>query len=218
MLRRILIAALVAGAAAGLAVSLVQTFQVLPLIDAAEGLETAASSAPGSAPDSAPGSEVHTPSSRAYYTVLFNILTGVAFGLLLVSAYAISGRPVDWRRGLIWGLAGFAAVGLAPALGMPPSPPGSELAPLAGRQGWWLLCVAFTAGGLAVIFFAKGWHYRLLGAVFLAAPHLIGAPQRDGLYADPGLAFEFAVAFLAATGIFWAVLGGVSGYVYRKLG
>ncbi|MDH5749365.1 MAG: CbtA family protein [Rhodospirillales bacterium] len=218
MLRRILVTALVAGAVAGIVVSLVQFFQVLPLIGEAEQIEAAALSHVQTHGQVQAQAQVSGDTSRLTFTIIYNILAGVAFGLLLVSAYVLSGRPVDWHRGVIWGLAGFVAVGLAPALGMMPSPPGSDLGPLAERQVWWLLCGSATAGGLAFLAFAKAWPYRLVGVSLLVVPHLIGAPGMESPAPDPDFAFRFAVASLSATGVFWAVLGGVSGYVYRKLG
>jgi len=36
----------------------------------------------------------------------------VGYALLLVACFSLSGRAVDGRRGVLWGLAGFAAFSL----------------------------------------------------------------------------------------------------------
>ena len=49
--------------------------------------------------------------------------TGMNFALILTACFALSGRPVTGQTGVLWGLAGFAIVSLAPALGLPPEVP-----------------------------------------------------------------------------------------------
>jgi predicted cobalt transporter CbtA len=61
---------------------------------------------------------------------------------------ARSGHDLDARRGLLWGLGGFAALHLAPAVGLPPELPGMASADLAARQPGGPLRGA-TATGLA---------------------------------------------------------------------
>src|SRR5262249_18446225 len=92
---------------------------------------------------------------RTAFTALADVLTGIAFGLLLTAAYALRGQAMDWRQGLFWGLAGFATFTLAPGLGLPPEVPGTESAPLLGRQVWWVATAVATAGGLALIFLTR---------------------------------------------------------------
>ena len=41
---------------------------------------------------------------RNAFTVGANILTAIGFALLLTGVYAIRGRHVTWREGLLWGL------------------------------------------------------------------------------------------------------------------
>ena len=48
---------------------------------------------------------------------------------------------IDARTGLAFGVAGFIAVALAPALGLPPEIPGSGAAELGARQTWWFFAV-----------------------------------------------------------------------------
>jgi len=130
----------------------------------------------------------------------------------------LGGYAIDARRGLIWGAAGFAVFALAPAIGLPPELPGMEAASLAARQQWWLLTAAATAAGLGLLIFARPAALRVIGAVLIVLPHLIGAPAAPhgstGVPAE--LAAEFATASLAVAAAFWLLLGGVSGWLYRR--
>ncbi len=224
MLRRILWTALAAGLVAGVFVSLAQEIEVVPLILEAETYEAgaaphdeAAAAAGGEHEDGAwaPGDGIE----RALFTFLANLLTAVGFALLLGAGFALHGGPVDARRGALWGLAGFAAFALAPAVGLAPELPGSVAADLGARQVWWLGTAVATAGGIALIVFARARWLKALGVALIAVPHLIGAPRPDGHGGalPPELAAEFAVASLVVAAMFWAVLGTASGYIYRRL-
>lgn len=224
MFRRIIFAAALAGLVAGLFATAFQWLRVIPLILEAETYETAADAAAGhdnfatgneaAAEEWAPADGVE----RTLYTLLTNVLTGVAFALLLGAAFALIGE-VDWRRGVYWGVAGFATFMLAPALGLAPEIPGAAAAPLQERQLWWLATVIATGLGLALMFRTKGAEWIAVGAVLIVAPHLIGAPQpaEHGGLAPDSLAREFAVAALVSGFLFWLVLGAVSGYFYDRL-
>ena len=146
-------------------------------------------------------------------------MTAIGFALLLGAGFALYGGPVDARRGALWGMAGFAAFVLAPAIGLAPELPGSVAAEVGARQVWWLGTAVATAGGIALIVFARAKWLKALGVVLIAVPHLIGAPRPDGHggAAPPELAAEFAVASLVIAAMFWAVLGTASGYFYRRL-
>jgi cobalt transporter subunit CbtA len=108
--------------------------------------------------------------------VLFTCLGACGFALLLVGCYALR-RDVNWRKGLLWGLAGFASFSLGPALGLPPELPGAHAADLLARQAWWIATAVATATGLACVVLPKSIPLKLLGVVLVALPHLIGAPQ-----------------------------------------
>lgn len=222
-MQRILVTALIAGLAAGLVNSAAQMVLVAPLIEKAETLERADADS-AAAGDGAASSQpaAWAPADgfqRAAFTVLANLLVGIGFALFLAAAFALRGSPMDGRRGLAWGLAGFCVFALAPALGLPPEPPGMAAADLSGRQGWWLMTAGATAVGLALLVFASGRAARIAGLVLLVAPHVIGAPVHQAAAPSPAadMALEFALASLAATALFWSVLGGVSGIMYRKL-
>jgi cobalt transporter subunit CbtA len=236
LFRRLLLAAAAGGAIAGFAASGAQALRAIPLILEAERYETVgAPPAQGhTAPADGTASMSHnqakpafdrgggTPESgleRGLYTVMANLVMGVGFGLLLAAAFALWGE-VDWRRGLLFGLAGFASFSLAPALGLPPELPGSFAAPLAERQIWWLGTALATGAGLALILLTRRPWSAALGAALIALPHLIGAPRPDeeGGLAPARLAHEFVVAALATSFIFWLVLGAATGFFYKRFG
>ncbi len=238
MFGRIILTALAAGLISGVFVWGAHMVKTTPLILAAEVYEnsgdggkaehqknqTAAPSAP-SAPSaqSAPtAEEAWAPSDgteRTLYTLLVDVITSIGFAFLLVGAISLSGRDIDWRRGILWGVCGFAAVFLSPSLGLAPELPGMQAADLSARQVWWLGTAVATAAGLALVALQPKTVLRGLGLVLIVLPHIIGAPLHTG-GAGGGvpaeLASEFAVATLAVTGLFWVVLGGLTGYFYNR--
>ena len=208
-MRHLLVAALLAGAAAGLVVTAIQSVKVAPLIAAAEALEAQHPS----------GGHGHSPSGfeRTAHTLLFNALAGVGFGMLLCAVYNTTGH-VNLPTGMLWGVGGFVAFFLAPALGLPPSLPGTELADLRARQLWWLATAGSTAAGLlAVALGRRGWQ-KGLGALLIVAPHAIGAPQPPAGASSPpsDMTRAFLVWSAIAAAAFWLVLGGLSGWLFER--
>ncbi|NUT61827.1 CbtA family protein [Herbaspirillum sp. C9C3] len=244
--RRMASAVVVAGALSGLLLSGVQQFQVEKLILKAEQYEKAgeatASAAhdPGGEPATQAGAHDHAHAGvdehshhhdaqawepadgaeRTAYTVLANVSMAVGFALMLVAAFALSGRQISWRSGLLWGLAGYGVFFVAPSLGLPPEVPGTLAAPLQARQLWWVMTAAMTAASLGLFVFTRGWPGKLIGVLLLVAPHFIGAPQPEvhGSVAPEELAQAFIGATAAANAVFWLALGGLSGFFYRRFG
>jgi cobalt transporter subunit CbtA len=219
MFRRIVFAAALAGLIAGVFATAFQWISVIPLILEAETYESAGAVDHDATEEGA--TEAWAPADgieRTFYTLLANILTGVAFALLLGAAFALIG-DVDWRRGVYWGTGGFATFMLAPALGLPPEIPGAIAASLEDRQVWWLATVIATGAGLALVFRTRNPEWIAAGAVLIVAPHLIGAPQpaEHGGLAPDSLAREFAIAALVSGFLFWLVLGALSGFFFERL-
>ncbi len=234
MMGRALLAAILAGVAAGLLLTVVQMWRVTPLILEAETYET------GAAPDHAgwtlpgggrlilahaghdeEGHEAWAPADgieRTAYTALANILTGTAYSLILLAGMMASGRPVTAATGLVWGGLGFLVFQLAPAAGLAPELPGMPAADLFARQVWWWATVAATAGGIACIALARPVAVKALGAVLIALPHIVGAPHPESHASDvpAGLAASFAANSLAASALFWIVLGGLLGWAVAR--
>jgi cobalt transporter subunit CbtA len=220
--RQIIFAAALAGLLGGLLITAMQYVSVVPLILEAETFETAAAHDHGAGDAAAhdAAEEAWAPADgleRALYTLAANILMGIGFALLLAAGFALTGQD-GWRTGLYWGLAGFAAFMLAPAIGLPPEVPGAESAPLVERQLWWLGTIAATAGGLALMLLTRSWQWIAAGAALIALPHVIGAPQpaHHGGLAPDSLAREFVVAVLVTGFLFWLALGALSGFFYKR--
>jgi cobalt transporter subunit CbtA len=218
--RRILFTALIAGFVAGLFSAGLQQLKITPLIDRAEIYEAAGAAAHGHDESTAEW-EPRAGFERIGLTVLADVLTGIGFALLLTGAIALAslaGYPIDARRGLLWGAAGFAAFVLAPALGLPPSVPGMAAADLAQRQEWWVGTALATALGIGLIVFGRELPYRLVGVALVLLPQAIGAPAppEGGSAVPPQLAAEFAVLTIAAAGMFWMVLGSLAGWLYAR--
>ncbi|MFM9437031.1 cobalt transporter subunit CbtA [Janthinobacterium sp. CG_23.3] len=155
---------------------------------------------------------------RTFFTAVANISMAVGFGLLLAGAISLRGQSIGFGSGLLWGAAGYLVFFVAPSIGLPPELPGTVGAPLAARQIWWLTTVSATAGGLALLVFARSLPLKLLGAAVLFVPHLVGAPQPE-LHASSAPA-ELTRSFVYATAIanaaFWLALGGLAGFFYKK--
>ncbi|HBT44249.1 MAG TPA: cobalt transporter [Rhodospirillaceae bacterium] len=244
MTGRIFAVALLAGLAAGLAVSVLQHFTTTPIILHAETFEGKPAASLGGhaqldltargltggrlylahgAADHGSNAEAQTWSpedglERTLFTSLTNVLTAIGFALVLTAVMFMRGRPVDGRQGVIWGMAGFAVVSLAPALGLPPEVPGAMAAELTGRQEWWVLCAVLTAGGLGLMFLSAQRWMPWAGAAMLALPHVLGAPQADAMggAVPPELAAHFVAASLVTAAAFWAFLGFATGTLAKR--
>lgn len=222
--RRLFFAALLAGLAAGLATSVVQAAKLWPMIASAELLEASAPPKPpppGHAHDHGHDHD-WSPEGllRPALTVLFNIAAGVGFGLILnalVRLRALANDDgVSAREGVLWGIAGFAAFSLAPAMGLPPELPGMAGGELLNRQLWWAMTALCTAGAIALWVF-RGGSWCAVAVILAVLPHLVGAPHAHEHGAVPGeMGAAFAAASLAASAVFWVVLGGVSGWAQNR--
>jgi len=216
--RELVTAALWTGLLAGLLLTAVQQIQVIPTLLQAEVYEEAAAVANAANSHEHEAWQPENGWDRTFFTAVANISLGMGFALLIGSVMCLRGRPGSWRMGLLWGLAGYLTFFVAPSLGLPPEVPGTEAAKLADRQSWWLITVLDTGFGLSLLAFAKTKTNKIFGAVLLAAPHLIGAPQPE-VYssATPAeLAQSFIVATVFANAVFWLTIGGLMGQFYKK--
>ena len=223
MFGRIVLTALAAGVIAGVFVWGAHMVKTTPLIIQAEVYEDATpADSHGAATVTAAEEESWAPADgieRGIYTLLADMLSSIGFAFMLTGAMALAGRAVDWQRGILWGLCGFAAFFLSPAFGLPPELPGMGAADLQDRQLWWLVMAVCTAGGLALVFLAGPLAAKLAGGALILVPHLVGAQGHEiGPSPLPAeLAAQFAVATLVITGLFWMLLGALTGYFYRRL-
>ena len=186
--RNIVVVAALAGAIAGLGMTVAQQLSTVPLILKAEVYEEQGA-APvhehGDAATAQAGAHEHGEGGwqpadgfeRTAFSALANIVTGIGFALLLVAASELFGGIKDWRQGVFWGLAGFATFTLAPGLGLPPELPAMPAAELGARQLWWVATALCTATALGLLVYRRSLVAVLAAIALLVAPHLIGAPQ-----------------------------------------
>src|SRR5271170_3222915 len=225
--RRLVWVALCAGLLSGVFAAAAHQIGTVPVILQAEIYEQAAEHSPAQAHEH-PITTTHEHAAawepangveRTAYTLLADLLTGVGFALLLAAGLTLRGGEVTWRDGLFWGLAGFAAITLAPGLGLPPELPGTAAAPLLDRQLWWLATAVATGSGLALLAFTRRARWAIFAAILIVLPHLYGAPQlaEPPAAATPEvLSHRFVVAVTVVSFLFWLILGASTGYFYRR--
>ncbi len=229
MFRNMIFSAVIAGVLAGLLLSAVQRLQVVPIIFEAETYEVTEESAAVASADGhghshsheAAGEEGWAPedgAERTSYTVLANILAGIGFSLLLAAAIMFKNRS-GLKNGLLWGLGGYVAFFVAPSLGLLPEIPGTVADELASRQIWWGATVVATIAGLGMLVFAESVLMKGIGAILLVVPHLVGAPHpaEHSSLAPESLTHAFVQATAIANGLFWVVLGGLTGLFLQKM-
>lgn len=238
-MRHMLSSAVFAGFAAGLLCALLQYLLVQPNIVLAERYEAgelvhfqgianpqdhaaAGHAAHGATDTDAPAEEAghdhgaggDAGAYRQALTVLFAVLTYCGYGIVLVAGMNLAeqvGIKIGLSQGILWGLVGFMAFQMMPALGLQPDLPGTPTTDLGARQIWWAATAAATVAGLWFAAYGTGLWQRAAGLVVLVAPHIWGAPELAsfGGIAPPELAASFAARSLAVGMITWAVLGGL---------
>ena len=229
LFQRIFFAAVLAGLIAGVAMAALQQWRVAPLILQAEVYENAAAVETASAEHSheagAPAHE-HDEAAwapqdgpeRIFYTVLADLLVSIGYALVIAAVAVLGGFEITARNGILFGLAGFVSIQLAPALGLPPELPGMAAADLGQRQVWWVGTALATGAGIFAI--AK---FRNMGAIAAAAvlmllPHLIDAPAvpEEPSTVPAHLATAFAASAFAASALFWLTVGPLLGWFNER--
>ncbi|UJW85202.1 CbtA family protein [Devosia sp. SL43] len=223
MFRNLFLAALVAALCAGLATSAFQAWRVTPLIFAAESFE-------GSGEDVAhthdAGTAEHSHEAVAHvhgddewmpqdglertaFTVFSNILAAAGYALIIGAVSVFFNLPINAANGLLWGIGGYAAFTLAPALGLPPGMPGMPVADTFARQLWWFGAAISTGAALVLVAKVRAPWALVVAVGLVLLPQLIAAPQApdDPTAVPPRMTAEFVSAVLYNGAIFWAVLG-----------
>jgi cobalt transporter subunit CbtA len=217
MFQKIVVSALIAGFGAGIVHALLQLVFIQPLLIHAELFELGP--LPGLDAVTVPRGVID-PLHEAL-NVVFAVLvyTGYALVLLAVMSFAEErGHTITARNGLIWGIAGFVTMHLAPAFGLAPDMPGLNAAPVEPRQVWWFGTAAATGIGLWLIAFGRNWAMWGAAIILIAAPHIIGAPLPLMLsnIAPPELAANFAARTLGLALVVWTTLGLLLGAVWNS--
>ncbi|NNE88693.1 MAG: cobalt transporter [Silicimonas sp.] len=219
MFTRILTSALIAGASAGFLAALLQLAFVQPVLLQAELFES--------------GALVYTPGTpwpqvpfrfdplRDGLSILFAMLVYAGYGLILVALMSLAEEKkavITARTGLLWGVAGFVTVHLAPSISLAPEVPGGAAADITARQIWWFATVIAAGVALWLIAFGKGWSVWMTGVILLLAPHLVGAPHPATLNGPvpPEIAALFAARALGVGLAAWVILGLLAGALWAS--
>jgi cobalt transporter subunit CbtA len=226
-LRMFLTVALLAGISAGLVAWGVHMVGTSPLIQQAEVYEKAGeATAQPTTTEAAEGEHHHDGAAwepadgweRNLYTLGSDVLMAVGYAFLLTAAIVFFGKGADWRRGILWGLAGFACFSLAPSLGLPPELPGTHAGPLVARQVWWIGTAVATAAGLFAAIRLRNVYGYAIAVVLIALPHIIGAPEPEkaGGLAPEELEHKFVLIAITSSLVFWLVLGVLTGAFFKR--
>ncbi|MYA87234.1 MAG: cobalt transporter [Boseongicola sp. SB0662_bin_57] len=215
MLGRILTSGLIAGAVAGLCAAVLQLLFVQPVLLHAELYESGelvhfgATSGPVGRP------EFGLDPVRDGLSVIFSMLTYAGYALILVALMALAeGRDaeISARNGMLWGVAGFVSVLLAPAFSLAPEVPGVAAADILPRQVWWFATVFAAGASMWLLAFGRSWLAWGAVIVLLLAPHVVGAPEPDSFSgpAPTELGALFATRVLGVGLVAWVFLGLLS--------
>ncbi len=221
MFSRILTSAVFAGFAAGLIFTVLQFFFVQPVLVHAELYETGVKMHFGETGSSAHGPAISYEMVRNSLSVLFGALIFTGYGLMLAAAMALAeerGVEITSRKGILWGVAGFVAMQLAPGISLSPEVPGSAAADVVLRQIWWFPTVAAAALAMALLAFGQSWKTWGIAIILLILPHAIGAPHPDMFTGTtpPELGSLFAGRVFGVNLAAWAVLGLFTAYFWNR--
>ncbi|WP_368344945.1 CbtA family protein [Pelagovum sp. HNIBRBA483] len=223
MAKNLVTSALFAGVAVGVLAAILQFMFVVPLLMEGELYETGARVhfSVGGAESEAGAPPIWGDMGRHIGTVAMNLVAYTGFAFVMVAGFALAkrtGHEVNGRVGAVWGLAGFIAVQLAPAFGLPPELPGTAAADLGARQIWWAGCVLATLLGIASMTYVRNAAGIAVGVLLIAAPHVIGAPHLDAYYgiAPPELASHFVTRSLGVAAASWVMLGSIAGALWAR--
>jgi cobalt transporter subunit CbtA len=230
--RRIIYTALLVGLLSGLIMSVIQITTVNPIIFAAESYESERAIAVEHEHGGHNHSSTWAPeegAERTSYTIFANVSAGIGFAailLALMSQLQLSGiTQLSVPKGILWGVAGFVAVFVAPAIGLPPEIPGIEAAAIEQRQLWWTLAVIAVAVGLLILSFAP-LKYKVLGLISLVIPYIVTIPHHQGpafAHPDPSvvealtrLHEQFLINSAISNLVFWLALGVIAAWALNR--
>lgn len=212
MFTRIVTSALFAGAAAGLAAGMLQWQFVQPVLLHSELYEQGLLTHFGGTLNSTEVVLDRFQPMRDALSIIFTMLLNTGYALILIALMSLrqqNGDELTPHKGIIWGVAGYVAVHLAPALSLPPEVPGVAAADVELRQIWWVCTVAATSLGLWLIAFSRKTTRIIPAIILILLPHLIGAPEAD-VFTGPAPTEIGALFASRALGIglaSWALLG-----------
>jgi len=224
---RIVYSSILVGILTGIVLTGLQVASLNPIITAAERYETETETTGEPVDRDHAGhshdGEVWAPTDgleRVAYSFLANSLAATGFAAILMALMCLFclklKRAMSWSQGSLWGLAGYSALFLAPAIGLAPEIPGAMAAEVVHRQIWWVMTALSVSVGFCLFAFARTM-LKPFGLLFLVLPYAVGAPGIEGpvfLHPDPSTVEVLAslqqqfVVFSAITNlVFWLILG-----------
>lgn len=238
---RIVYSAILTGLVTGAVLTCLQVVSLNPIIFAAESYEVEVKAADDADDDHSSHSHDHAHAhdsnawepadgfERAAYSFLANVLASTGFAAILLALMSLfwlaRARNISLLQGLLWGLAGYLALFVAPAIGLPPEIPGVVAAPVEQRQIWWALTAVSVAIALNLFAFSPT-RFKALGLLFLAMPYVVGAPGIHGpmiQHPDPSavealtyLQRQFVVTSAIINLVFWCLLGVACRFAFNR--
>ncbi|APW37298.1 hypothetical protein RD110_08915 [Rhodoferax koreense] len=239
LFQRLIWCALAVAVLLGSAQSVLQRFQTVPIILAAEvfegeKVEPVQATAHEHEAAHEHGAEEWAPAEgleRTGWTWVANVLHAFSMALLALAAMGLW----TYRRGANTGAfklafavaaSGWLSLHFWPSLGLHAEVPGMDAAALGARQGWWVLAAACAALACGITAFAtRVWRF-VAAVAFLALPFLVGAPQHTGdalagfsgaahaQLEELGRQFIWATTWLSLS--FWALMGLLCAVVYAR--
>lgn len=192
MLQKLLWCALATALVVGTAQTLLQQFQAIPIVLAAEQFEeqrTVGSGAQTAKADHHHDDHSHSSSTgaeqRTLWTWVANFFHAFGVALLFFSVLMLwfsqkDSQPRVTKAVALLAGAGFISLHLWPSLGLPAEIPGMNAAALGDRQTWWILAAVCAGMGCAIVAFrSERWRWPL-GAAVMAIPFIVGAPHLTG--------------------------------------
>lgn len=228
LFRRLILSALLVGVVAGLLQSVIQINAVDPILFESEAFEVEGAHDHNTHDHSMDAWSPEDGAERTAYTVLSSIMAGVGYAAvllaLMVQIQSLGLVKQSLSKGALWGLGGFIAFFVAPAIGIPPEIPGINAAPVEQRQLWWLLVAVSVGVALLLLAFApikfKAVALPLLVLPYFFVPHHEGAlflhPDAQAVESLTALHQQFIIMSGMTNAIFWLCLGLLSAVIIRK--
>lgn len=223
MIFRIFSSALIAGGLAGVLVGLLQLAFVQPVLLHAELYETGQLVHFGAVSDALAQQTVPVVDFRRdLLSVAFSALLFFGYAMLLLGAMLFAEERHDLsvspRVGLLWGVAAFVVMNMAPAFSMAPEVPGVAAADVVHRQVWWFVTVVLAVIALWLIGLVRSPGAVAVAIVLLVAPHFAGAPEPAVFAgaAPPEIAAKFVARAIGVNFAGWSILGVLVSAVWNR--
>ncbi|BCE00792.1 CbtA family protein [Marinicellulosiphila megalodicopiae] len=168
--------------------------------------------------------ESNVVSSRFLNTVLVNFILSFGLSVVFINALILK-KGIKPIQIALFGVIGFCAIYFVPTLGLPAEIPGMQAVDIQKRQIWWLSAVIATLIGGYILMFSH-WKFKILGAVVLCVPFIIGAPHLEiEQFAShsienqamlESILTQFEIRSFVINAVYWAVITASLIFLYPK--